>query len=71
MLSTDKCQLKNGDSPEKMGETGFLREQLPSSGERLAAVLRCQSNLKKNMPSSWAHSGAAAIKENQEGGIQE
>ena len=32
------------DSPEKMGETGLLREQLPSSGESLAAVLRCETN---------------------------
>ena len=71
VLSTDKCHFKNRETPEQMGKTGLLREQLPSSGERLAAVLRCQSNLKKNMPSSWAHSGAAAIKENQEGGIQE
>ena len=71
ILSTDKCQFKDREIFDQMGITGLLREQLPSSGERLAAVLRCQSNLKKNMPSSWAHSGAAAIKENQEGGIQE
>ena len=44
VLSTDKCQFKNRDSPEQMGETGRLMEKLPSSGERLAAVLRRESN---------------------------
>ena len=44
VLITDKCHFKNRDSPEKMGETGLLREQLPSSGKRLAAVLRRESN---------------------------
>ena len=44
VLSTDKCHFKNKDIPEKMGKTGLPREQLPNSGERLAAVLRCESN---------------------------
>ena len=44
VLSRDKCLFKNRESPEKMGETGLLREQLPSIGERLAAVLRHESN---------------------------
>ena len=44
VLSTDKCHFKNRDSPEKMEKTGLIREQLPSSGERLAAVLRRESN---------------------------
>ena len=44
VLSTDKCLFKNRESPEQMGKTGLLREQLPSSGERLAAVLRRESN---------------------------
>ena len=44
VLSTDKYEFKNTESPEQMGKTGLLREQLPSSEERLAAVLRCESN---------------------------
>ena len=43
VLSTDKCQFKNRDS-EKMGKPGLLSEQLPISGERWAAVLRCENN---------------------------
>ena len=39
VLSTDKCQFKNRESPKQMEKTDLLREQLPSSGERLAAVL--------------------------------
>ena len=42
-LSTDKYQFKNRESPKKMGKTG-LREQLPSSGKRLVAVLRHENN---------------------------
>ena len=44
VLSRNKCQLINRESLEKMGETVLLMEKLPSSGERLAAVLRCESN---------------------------
>ena len=44
VLSTDKCQFKNREQPELMGKTGLLRKQLPSSGERLAAVLTLESN---------------------------
>ena len=44
VLSTDKCQFTNMESPEQMGTTGLLMEKLPISGERLAAVLRCESN---------------------------
>ena len=39
VLSTDKCQFKTRESPEQMGKTDLLRDQLPSSGERLAVVL--------------------------------
>ena len=31
--------FKNRESPEQVGKTDLLREQLPSSGARLAAVL--------------------------------
>ena len=44
VLSTDKCEFKNREIPEQMGKTGLLREQLSSSGERLAAVLRLENN---------------------------
>jgi len=44
VLSTDKCHFKNRESPEQMGRTGLLREQLLSNVERLAEVLRCESN---------------------------
>ena len=44
VLSTDQCQLKNRESPEQMGRTGLLREQLLSSVERFAEVLRLESN---------------------------
>ena len=43
-LSTDKYQFKNRAHAEQMGKTGLLREQLPSSGERLPAVLTFESN---------------------------
>ena len=39
VLSTDKCQFKNRESPEQMGKTDLLRDQLSSNGERLAVVL--------------------------------
>ena len=42
--NTDKCQFKNRVSPQQMGKAGLLREQLPSSGESLAGVLRLESN---------------------------
>ena len=38
VLSIDKCQFKNREI-QQMGKAGLLRDQLPSSGERLAAVL--------------------------------
>ena len=41
VLSTDTCQLTNRASPEQMGKTGLLREQLPITGETLAAVFFC------------------------------
>ena len=44
LLSTDKCQFTNRESPEQMGKTDLLMEKLPNSGERLAAVLRHESN---------------------------
>ena len=44
VLSTDKCQFKNRESPQQMGRTGLLREQLLSSVERFAEVLRLESN---------------------------
>ena len=44
VLSTDKCQFKNRESPEQMRTTGLLMEKLPSSGEKLAEVLRCEVN---------------------------
>ena len=43
-VSTDKCQVKNRESPEEMGKTGLLREKLASSGERLATVLRSEND---------------------------
>ena len=36
VLNTDKSQFKNREIPKKMGKTGLLQEQLPSSGEMLA-----------------------------------
>ena len=39
VLNTDKSQFKNREIRKKMGKTGLLWEQLPSSGETLAAVL--------------------------------
>ena len=54
-----------------MERTGLIMEQLSRSGERLAAVLDVKATNKKDTPRSWAHSGAAAVTENQEGGIQE
>ena len=44
VLSTDKCQFKNRESPEQIGRTGLLRDQLLRSIERFAGVLRCESN---------------------------
>ena len=43
-VSTDKCQVKNRESPEEMGKTCLLREKLASSGERLATVLGPKSD---------------------------
>jgi len=42
--STGKCQFKNRESPEQIGRTGLLREQLLRSIERFARVLRYESN---------------------------
>ena len=44
VLSTDKSQFTNRESPQQIGKAGCLMEKLPSSGERLAAVLRHESN---------------------------
>ena len=43
VLSTDKCQFKNRQSPQQMGKTGLLKEQLLSSVERFAEVIRYES----------------------------
>ena len=44
VVSTDKSQVKNSESPEQIGRTCLLREQLLSSVERFAGVLACESN---------------------------
>ena len=44
VLSTEKCQFKNRESPEEMGATDLLREKLSSSGERMATVLGPESH---------------------------
>ena len=54
-----------------MGKTVLLREQLPSSGERMAESKDFKATKKKDTPRTWAHSGAGARTENQEWGIQE
>ena len=47
VLNTDKSQFKNREIRKKMGKTGLLWEQLPSSGETLAAVLMWKQLIKK------------------------
>ena len=73
ILSTDKCQFKDREIFDQMGITGLPREQVPSSGERLAEskVLKATKKKKKDTPRTWAYSGAGARTENQEWGIQE
>ena len=71
VLSTEKCQFKDREIPKQMGKTGLLREQLPSSGERMAESKDFKATKKKDTPRTWAHSGAGARTENQEWGIQE
>ena len=44
VLSTDKRQFTNRESPQQMGKTGLLMEKLASSGKMLAAALRRESN---------------------------
>ena len=64
VLSTEKCQFKDREIPKQMGKTGLLREQLPSSGERMAESKDFKATKKKDTPRTWAHSGAGAITEN-------
>ena len=68
VLSTDKYEFKNTESPEQMGRTGLLREQLIQHWRESQDV---KATNKKDTPRSWAHSGTGAITENQEAGIQE
>ena len=44
VLSTNKYEFKNTESPEQMGRTGLLMEQLLSSVEIFAEVVRRESN---------------------------
>ena len=47
VLSTEKCQFKDREIPKQMGKTGLLREQLPSSGERMAESKDFKATKKK------------------------
>ena len=44
VISTDKSQFTNRESPQQMGKTGLPMEKLSSSGKRLAAALRRESS---------------------------
>ena len=43
VLNTQDCKFKNRESPGQTRNTFLHREKLPSSGERLASVLRPES----------------------------
>ena len=47
ILSTDKCQFKDREISDQMGITGLPREQVPSSGERLAESKDLKATKKK------------------------
>ena len=47
ILSTDKCQFKDREIFDQMGITGLLREQLPSSGQKLAESKGLKATKKK------------------------
>ena len=55
VLSTEKCQFKDREIPRQMGKTGLLREQLPSSGERMAESKDFKATKKKKTPHVPGH----------------
>ena len=71
ILSTDKCQFKDREIFDQMGITGLLREQLPSSGERMAESKDFKATKKKDTPRTWAHSGARGYNRESERWDQE
>ena len=70
VLSTDKCSLKTGKVLSKWRKLISLGSSYPAVERGWLQSYDLKATNKKDTPRTWADSGAGAITEKQEGGIQ-
>ena len=62
--------LKTGTVLRKWGELVLLGSSYPAVERGWLQSYDLKATNKNDIPCTWSHSGAGAIKENQKGGIQ-